>query len=568
MILARRRAQDSGTVPIETDATYSGYAGLASALTWPGLMRWLAVMWLMLAAAAACGDSPPVVVEPPPPSPTPRPRDVQVIARASVLITPEQARAAPRIRSIKVSPIRVVVDPGESVKLTAEALTSDRRGLSDVEFVWTAFDPRVGTISKEGEFQAGNRPGKFENVLSVTGIHNTIDGIKYAKSSVSVTIVGDPTIPTLSSVEIIPKAPTILSRQIYRLRAVGFDQDGLVIPGAALVWRVNDPRLGRVNNIGYLTIQAKAGAYPEAITVTAIWEDIKVSATTDVAIVDAPKADDFLSVQALPQRFFLQAGDRLQLKAVALNGLGEMVAGTQLRWSVEDAAVGTIDGKGNFIAGAVPGVYTEAVRVEAIIPGERGFVRAEDFASVVIKQKPKSSRLEAVTTQPTQVTLAPGGRLNLLARAIDESGKPAKNVTISWTMRKDEAGEVTDLGAFKAGRARGTHSNAIHLEVTQHLAGQEITKTRTIDVVITGRLATAEVHPAIATIASGRTVHFSVTGWDENKTDLTGLVVVWGLIDDAVGTIDAFGNFTAGQTPGLYENVIRAKVIQKPADPG
>ena len=70
----------------------------------------------------------------------------------------------------------------------------------------------------------------------------------------------------------------------------------------------------------------------------------------------------------------------------------------------------------------------------------------------------------------------------------------------------------------------------------------------------------------LAVVASGRTVHFSITGWDENNNILPGLVVIWKVTDESVGTIDAFGNLTAGQVPGLYQDAIRAEVIQQLLD--
>ena len=90
----------------------------------------------------------------------------------------------------------------------------------------------------------------------------------------------------------------------------------------------------------------------------------------------------------------------MTLSAVALNGLGELVAGTELRWTMVDGGAGTIAGDGDFIAGAFPGVYTDAVRVEAIVPGEQGFVRAEDFVSVVVRQPTTAAELRALAVEP------------------------------------------------------------------------------------------------------------------------------------------------------------------------
>ncbi len=105
--------------------------------------------------------------------------------------------------------------------------------------------------------------------------------------------------------------------------------------------------------------------------------------------------------------------------------------------------------------------------------------------------------------------------------------------------------------------------NALHLTAEQAISDEVLTETKSVDVVISGPLFRAEVHPSLATIAPGRMIHFSLIGWDENDVRLSGLVVIWSVTDDRVGSIDAFGNFSAGATPGLYEDVVQAEVIQK-----
>ena len=492
---------------------------------------------------------------------------IKVAANASVLITERSERPVQEIGSLTISPSAIVVDPGEAVQLSAEALSNDGQPLQDIKFVWAAVDPRAGTVTAEGRFQAGTSPGSFENSISVTGLQNTHEGVKYASALASITVVGELRVPALARVEIIPDNATLLTRQLYRLRAMGFDEDGIVIPGVSFVWRLNDSRLGRVNDIGLVSVEGNMGSYDAAVTVTGIWEGVKLSADTDIQVVSAPEADDYLNVQAIPQRFFLDPGDRLQLRAVALNGLGEIAAGTQLRWSMQDQEAGTIDGSGNFIAGTEPGVYTEAVKIEAVVPGERGFVRAADFASVVIRKEQGIGRLNAVSVQPETAVLAPGGRITVGVRAADESGRPAENVAISWEVLKDQSGRVSPIGIFTAGNAPGVYSEALRVTVEQVIGEELVTRSKTVNVVITGTLLSAEAHPAMSVVAPGRTIHISLTAWDEIGTPLPGVVVMWSVSDERAGTIDAFGNFTAGESPGFYQDVIRAEVVQMPVNP-
>ena len=279
---------------------------------------------LLVAATAGCG-------EPAPPSPTwvptqaPATPEARLVVTASVLITEKPEEPTATIATISVSPSSLVLDPGDSAQLKAEVLGPDGQVLSDIELVWSAADPRAGTVTREGLLQAGTAPGVFEDSISVTGIQNTPEGIRYASASVSVTVVGQAEQPKLASVGIMPPDPTVLRRQLFRLHAVGYDQDGVVIPGVRFVWKLNETNLGRLNELGLLTVEGEEGKYSEAVSVTGIWEGARSSTTTDIAVISVPRSAEVVNVHALPQRFYLQPGDRMQLRAVALNGLGELV---------------------------------------------------------------------------------------------------------------------------------------------------------------------------------------------------------------------------------------------------
>jgi hypothetical protein len=318
-----------------------------------------------------------------------------------------------------------------------------------------------------------------------------------------------------------------------------------------------------VNSIGYLTVEGEPGLYRDAITLTGAWEGISVTTTTDVTVAQTPQAEDFLDVQALPQRFHLAPGGRLQLRAVALNGAGDLVSGAELRWSMADAKAGTVDGAGLFVAGDVPGIYTEAVRVEAIVSGQQGLVRAVDFASVVVSPERAARKLDGVKVFPDSLVVGLGGRALLVAQAVDRFGSPVDKVSISWEATDPTVGEIDSLGNFTASGGPGRYTGALRVVVSQELGSEVVARSKSVDVTITGALAHLEIHPQQATIEPGRTVHFSVTARDENGILLPGLVVRWSVSRKDIGAIDAFGNFTAGANPGLHQDAIKAEATQR-----
>lgn len=487
----------------------------------------------------------------------------KTIATASVSITEDRDQGKPMLSSIQISPRQVVIDPGDTIRLSVEAFGPERQRLDDIQFSWAVSGKNIGTINKTGSFLAGSIPGTFESGISITALQNSIDGIKYISKFIPVTIVGEYREPKLTSVSIIPNNPTILKQQIYRFQAVGFDQYGMVIPGVNFIWKLNQQSIGNLNQLGYLTIKTSDGFHDKAVSVTGIWEGSKVSSTTGVGVVSTQSASEYLAVHILPQRFFVNPGDRLRLRAVALNGLGELVTGTELRWDMQNKIAGTVGGSGDFVAGLSPGIYTEAIKVEAIVPGETGFLKAVDFASVVVRERIPMGELAAAYIEPSKLQIPPRSVFPLAVRAVDKYGNRVKNLDFNWEVLDDEVGSIDDLGKFKASGNPGTYHGAVRLTASQNVGDKSIIKTRMTDVIITGPLYSATIFPTEAVITPGKTIHFSLTGLDEYGVSLPGLVVKWSVSDKKIGSIDAFGNFTAGNFPGIYQNVIQAEVIQR-----
>lgn len=488
---------------------------------------------------------------------------ISISESASVLITQETEDPLSQISEIRVFPSTVVLDPSENVQLRAEAFDARGQMMSDIDFVWAMADPRAGIVDGEGHFVSGAAPGLYEDAISVTVVQNTRSGIKYILGEASVNIVGELLQSKLTEVAIIPENPTVLLGQIYRMRAAGFDQNGLVIPTVSFAWTVENPELGHVNDLGFLTVTGEAGNYPNSITVSGVWDGVSLSETTGVTIMDTSEVEDFFNVQILPQSFHLDSGDRLQLRAVALNGYGEIVKDAQFKWTVEDERAGTISATGSFFAGDLAGVFTESVKVEAASFSGSGIARSEDYASVIVNDQKLQSRLDAVIVRPQSLTVGIGGRSILAARSIDESGRPVENLTVVWEAVQENVGVVDENGAFIASDVPGNYLNGLRVTVRQQLGDEVVTKTQMVDVTITGTLTRVDIQPNLATIAPGRTIHFTTKPTDENGNALIGVITKWSVSDASFGTIDAFGNFTAGDLPGLYENVVSAEVIQQ-----
>jgi hypothetical protein len=490
---------------------------------------------------------------------------IRLTTAAGVLVTAADAEFVNRVTSAEIMPQFIVLDPTDSVQLRANAYDRSGQQISGVEFKWGMTDPRAGNITETGMLTASFEPGVYAEAVTLTVVQNTPSGIEFIHESAPVTIVGEPLDSRLSSIAVLPDNPTVLAGQIYRMRAVGFDETGLTIPGVSFSWRVLDADLGHINDLGYLTVEAAEGHFPASVAVSGIWEGETISRTIDVTVVEVPDDNDFLRVEILPKNFHVDFGGRIELRAFAFNGIGEIVSGAQFRWNVTDPRAGTISSTGVFFPGESAGIFTESVQVEAVVAGASGISRASDFASVIVKQPQGVPKLEALQVIPQTVKIPSAGRSLLIAQASDEFGRPAENVTISWEALQENAGTIDNSGRFLASTIPGRYTSALRVTARQQVGDETVTRSRDVDVIITGALAEVEIRPSLATIAPGRTVHFTTIARDRNGEVLNEVVTLWRVSDARVGVIDPFGNFTAGQVPGLFEGAVQAEVVQRTA---
>ena len=224
---------------------------------------------------------------------------------------------------------------------------------------------------------------------------------------------------------------------------------------------------------------------------------------------------------------------------------------------------GSIDGNGNFIAGNVPGIYPESIKVEAMIPSENGFVKTHDYSSVVVRDIPSLGPLEYIEIIPNTIVVEPNSKVIIRAYGKDENGRTVETSKVNWRISNHDIGEIDDLGIFKSSQSSGIYPKALEISLTQNIDSGIVEKKSTIDVTITGKLNTGKVYPELGLLETGKTINFSAIGFDENNVRLHNTIVKWVVTDESVGEIDQYGNFTAYGKTGLYKDLIQAEILQR-----
>ncbi|MYC99394.1 MAG: hypothetical protein F4X13_09020 [Gammaproteobacteria bacterium] len=145
-----------------------------------------------------------------------------------------------------------------------------------------------------------------------------------------------PPAPVATSVTVSPGSATLTAiEETARFTAEVREQNGQVMPGAAVAWASSDASVAAVDASGQVTAAANGSA-----TITATAGSVSGTAAVTVAqVVSAvavtPAADTLVAL-----------GDTVRLAAEAADANGHAVGASEFQWASSDAAVATVDSTG------------------------------------------------------------------------------------------------------------------------------------------------------------------------------------------------------------------------------
>jgi uncharacterized protein (TIGR03382 family) len=430
-------------------------------------------------------------------------------ASANVSIT-----TAP-IASLVVSPANVNVRSQQNQQFTVTALDVCNNPVASPAVTWVATGS-AGIIDTTGQYTAGCTRGAFPNSIVATA------GSVTGRASVMV----DPGV--LSAVSLSPSAATLAvnsSRQF-----TGSAADGCGNPLTSTLTYATTVPGGNVSTSGLFTAGATPGTFNNGLTASASEGAINRSASANLTITGGAIA----TVTVMPSTATLATGGTTNFMAIALDSLGNMVAGTPT-WTVV-AGGGSITSGGTFTAGAVAGTFTNTV--QASISGVSG------FATVIVQP----GAVTRVLVAPMSVTLAPTGTTTFTAQALDANNNTV-TAAVTWSASAS-SGTITQGGVFTAGTMSGNYPAAI----TATVNGISGTANVSINA---GALAQLTITPSVATTQAGGTVGFAATGRDGNNNTIA-VTPTWSVVSGG-GTISPSGVFSAGTMTGTFSNTVRAE---------
>ena len=272
-----------------------------------------------------------------------------------------------RISAI-VLPQVISLRPEEGIRFTSMMLDKAGNQIAPAESRWEVLDPRVGVISEDGRFTAGDEPDIYRDAVRVSLTVPGIDKEIVATGTVIIVEVAplpSPEAGQLTKVTIFPKRVVLSPGESTRVSIIGLDGDLQRVPGASVQWSLHPPKVGDVSQFVNVTAHDFPGTYEGAIRAEVILETESAPITKAVSatlIIRGPLA----TAEITPLVVHLAREEKFQFRAIAYDENRIVLPDVLFRWTVTDRTAGTIDSSGLFTAKGPVAVYEGAVQVEAV----------------------------------------------------------------------------------------------------------------------------------------------------------------------------------------------------------
>lgn len=444
--------------------------------------------------------------------------------------------AADANRDLRVTPDRVLLLPGESVRF--EAHLTDDEGVPSNPIEWEVIPARLGTIGPDGLFVAGDRPGRG----IVRAVAHT--GEKPSVGHALVRIGSGGEVPLRVIIE--PRETRVAPGEAVHFAVSVLDpQTGVAVTGVT-EWRLIPPDIGSIDPSGTFT----AGILPGHGRIAAAVTDGDRHGVGYAAIhVGRAANEDEVSIRIHPEEAELAVGEEIDFQArIEPPDLEE-----QVEWLVVPRHAGTVS-EGRFRAGSRP----VDGRVIASIITSTGVARAD--ARVRIRDHGEET---GVMVKPEKAVVRAGNeaRFTLYARG---SGSGAPLAPVEWSVRPLYAGWIGPDGVFHASGA-GSPTTAHVIGIYRDLeSGRSSMAAAQVNIVPVPADRVLHIRPRIATVLPGEHIQFRI-----DQEDAALRSIEWDVAPSRLGTITPDGFFTASRaiadvTSGEFlhqEGIVTAKTV-------
>jgi hypothetical protein len=385
--------------------------------------------------------------------------------------------------------------------------------------VWTAIY-KAGTVVEEAVLEAEETGG--------------------VKNEVRVTL----TKPTITRIELEPKAPKVLGTQRVQFQLRAFDNQGELPPidNSESTWTV-EGNLGTLDENGVLTAPRRLleGTRQGRVRAT-LKADSAIFDFTELLTVEAetPQRIDF--VEGTKNTF--SAGESYQFQLASIDQYGNEVAPiSTARWSF---------GSGSEKIGSLnpsTGVFTAKTVGSDTVVAEVGNTTLIQLIRVT--QTAEVNRIE-METSSTHLVADGNSTATLSATPFDVHGNPVPDEAIDITIESGDGtlSRPTRTAGEKYTATYTSEKDATGLvTISATVRGRDNINPARVTLVLTSRMTRMSIEPEIEQISASTTQTFTVIALDQagESVPLQSPQVGWELSNKAIGEISRAGVFTASQ---------------------
>lgn len=375
---------------------------------------------------------------------------------------------------------------------------------------WWVDNPTVGTVEKDGTFTA-----KEIGVVNVTAGVDVSGKGDYVSSTIQVSVVA--AVP----VEIIlePETASVNCTDKVSFSAVVKDKRGNVISDAPISWSVDTTDFGTIDSTGNFTAVTSLIEEDGIVTVTASPTGCPgITATATVNVIGFHATEILLTSTSTT----LEIGDETTITAVVKDQFGNTLD-VPVTWTSSDSNIGTVSN----------GVVTAVQKGTTTIAASAG--SASNYTEIiVIAAVPRE-----ISISPVSATINATEGVQFTLTVKDKFGHIIENAPVQWEIDRDVGFVLADGNFTSYDTADGT------VNITAHALGTENVNA-TVRVTIIPLHADNLTLIAVpqGTLEVNETFQFTAEVKDQ-LGNLFDTEVSWASDNEAVGIIDAAGNFTA-----------------------
>ncbi|HWW55126.1 MAG TPA: hypothetical protein VNY84_15220 [Acidimicrobiales bacterium] len=419
------------------------------------------------------------------------------------------AAPTPVLQAIEISPASVSLQTKATQQFGVIGRMSDGK---TVAVSGVAFTATGGTITSAGGYTAGTSAGSYRVVakLSSTGFADT--------ATVKISL------PPITAIVLTPATVSLSAGATQEFSVQGRRSDGSTAPVSASFTATG----GTITSGGAFTAGQSGGTF----RVIAVQSGATLADTSAVTISvpttspPPPTSPPPLTLQSItisPASASLSTGATQQFSASGRMSDGTTTSITDATWT---ASGGTVSTGGLYTAGQTVGAF----RVIATKSG-----KADTSAITLTASAPT---LQAVTLTPASVSLAAGATQQYSVAGKMSDGSTTSITGATWTAT---GGTVSTAGLYTAGQTAGG------FRVIAAKSGKADTAAVTVTAPAT--LQSISITPSTATVNTGATRQFSVSGKMSDGSTVSVSNPTWTATG---GTVSSGGLYTAGGTAGSF----------------